>query len=63
MQEFVQFNAMICGIVIAIHLYGQLVISKPENQYLGCSISGYEWIYQTIEGSLFVLLHMACICL
>lgn len=45
MQEFVQFNAMICGIVIAIHLYGQLVISKPENQYLGCSISGYEWIY------------------
>ena len=31
--------------------------------YLGCTINGFEWIYETIEGSLFILMHMACICL
>lgn len=35
----------------------------PANQFLGCTVNGYEWIYETVQGSMFVLMHMACICL
>lgn len=28
-----------------------------------CSEDGLEWIYETVTGSLFMMLHMVCICL
>jgi hypothetical protein len=38
-------------------------IDPLQNNYLGCTADGMKWIYETIQGSMFVLMHMACICL
>jgi hypothetical protein len=34
-----------------------------RREFLGCADSGFEWVYLTVEGSMFLLMHMACICL
>jgi hypothetical protein len=40
-----------------IHFY------MDRREFLGCAVDGFEWRYLTVEGSMFLLMHMACICL
>lgn len=42
-----------------VHFY----IDPKERNFLGCTKDGFEWVYLTVEGDMFLLLHMACICL
>ena len=30
-------------------------------EFLGCTPDGFEWVYLTVEGSMFLLMHMGCI--
>lgn len=63
MDVFVMFQGLICSILLAIHLMVIWYIDPLQNNYLGCTADGMQWIYETIQGSMFVLMHMACICL
>lgn len=67
MQVFVQFQAVICVLLLVTEWMANYYVTPVKDSgmtgYLGCTLNGFEWIYETIEGSLFILLHMACICL
>ena len=47
MNVFVKFQAVICGLLLIIHLMVHFYIDPLANNYLGCSLDGYEWIYET----------------
>ncbi len=61
MKVFLVFQYIICAILLTIHMMVHFYVDKRN--FLGCSKDGFEWIYLTVEGSMFLLLHMACICL
>ncbi len=67
MQVFVQFQAVICVLLLVTEWMANYYVTPVKDSgttgYLGCTLNGFEWIYETIEGSLFILMHMACICL
>lgn len=63
MKVFLIFQYLICGILIIIHLMVHFYLDPEERNFLGCTKDGFEWIYLTVEGDMFLLLHMACICL
>jgi len=63
MRVFLIFQYLICGILIIIHLMVHFYLDPEERNFLGCTKDGFEWIYLTVEGDMFLLLHMACICL
>lgn len=46
-----------------IHLIVRVYLDRTDINLLECSQDGSKWIYRSIEGSMFLLLHMACICL
>jgi len=45
--------------LITIDLLAFLWITKRK--FLGCTPDGFEWVYLSIEGSFFLLMHMGCI--
>ena len=61
MNMFLIFQYLICGILLVIHLMVHFYVDKRN--FLGCTTDGFEWVYLAIEGDMFLLLHMACICL
>lgn len=61
MKVFLFFQYLVCSILLVIHLMVHFYIDRRH--FLGCKLDGFEWIYVTSEGDMFVLLHMACICL
>jgi hypothetical protein len=63
MKVFLVFQYIICAILLTIHLMVHFYFDKADVNFLGCSKDGFEWLYLSVEGSMFLLLHEACICL
>lgn len=61
MNTFVFFQKIVALVVITIQITGRLEVSTSK--FLGCNNDGKVWIYTSIWGSLFALLHMGCICM
>ena len=50
-------------IQLTIHFLIKIYLDNNEHKFLGCTPNGLEWKYLKVEGSMFLLLHMSCICL
>lgn len=59
MQVFVVFQVLIVLTLVTIHLMVHFWLDYRS--FLGCTPDGFEWVYLTVEGSLFLLMHMGCI--
>lgn len=60
MKLYLFFQALVFLIQCTIQFL--ILIYINGHDFLGCTKDGLEWIYLRIEGSMFLLLHMSCIC-
>jgi len=60
MLIYLIFQAILAFINIVVQIFGRVVVH--ENHFLGCTKGGYQWLYTTIEGEMFVASHMVLIC-
>jgi hypothetical protein len=61
MKWYLVFQGLVFLVQCTIHFFIRIYINGHD--FLGCTSDGLEWIYLTVEGSMFLLLHMSCICI
>lgn len=59
MKVYLWFQAVLVVCNLAIQVWGRIFVHKSH--FLGCADQGYQWIYTTITGELFIGAHMVLI--
>lgn len=60
MNVYLFFQAILAVCNIALQLWGRIFVH--DNHFLGCTNGGYQWMYTTLTGEMFVAMHMVLIC-
>lgn len=59
MKVYLWFQAVLVVCNLAIQVWGRIFVHKSH--FLGCADQGYQWLYTTVTGELFIGAHMVLI--
>ena len=59
MNVYLIFSGFLAFCNLAVQLWGRIFVHNSH--FLGCTARGYQWVYTTVKGEVFVATHMMLI--